>query len=157
LADLASRFPSASIAQGADVDVRRAVQDSRKVEPGDLFVALPGATTDGARFVADAVARGATAIAAPRPLDLPSGIGALILPEARRQLGELASVLAGEPSEQLRLVGVTGTDGKTTTSQLIAAVFAAAGRKVGWLTTADLRIGDAVEPSPFGLTTPEAP
>jgi len=156
LVDLAATVPGARVVAGHDVEVRRAAHDSRRVEHGDLFVARPGATTYGLRFVGDAVARGATAVAAQTPVEVPPGVGLLLVPDARAALGEIASVLAGRPSEHLRLVGVTGTDGKTTTCHLIGSVLAAAGRRVGWMTTADVRVGDDVRPSVFGLTTPEA-
>lgn len=124
-------------------------------------MAIPGARTDGAAYISEAIARGAAAVAVEaaglsRMPPLPPGVGLLVVPRARAAAGELAAVLAGRPSDRLRLIGVTGTDGKTTTTQLIGAVLAAAGRRVGWMTGVDLRIGDERLPSPFGLTTPEA-
>ncbi len=154
-------MPRAEVRIIGEREVRRAVADSRRAQPEDLFVAIPGSRTDGAAYVADAIARGATAIAtdpagAERIGALPAGVGHVVVPNAREAVGELAAALAGRPSDHLRLTGVTGTDGKTTTTQLIAAVLAAAGRRVGWMTTVDLRIGDEILPNPYGLTTPEA-
>jgi UDP-N-acetylmuramyl-tripeptide synthetase len=156
LAELAARIPGTRVIAAPNARVDRATHDSRRVEPGDIFVAIAGATTDGNRFVTDAIGRGATAVATEASLEVPPSIGVLHVHNAREALGDIASVLAGEPSERLRLVGVTGTDGKTTTSQLIASVLAASGRRVGWLTTTDLRIGDELIANPFGFTTPEA-
>lgn len=156
LADLAAKVPDARVAHGPEVEVRGITYDSRKVQRGDLFVAIPGAAHDGAAFAPEAVARGAVAVVAQQQLDLPHGVGVVLVPDARRALGDMGNTLLGAPSERLRLTGVTGTDGKTTTCQLIANVLAAAGRRVGWLTTVDLRIGDEVQPTPFQRTTPES-
>src|SRR5438105_4144672 len=146
LSHLAGKIPDLRLSGQADPDVRRIAYDSRLVEPGDLFVAIRGAQHDGGRFARDAIARGAVAVIADQQLDLPAGVGAGLVPDARRVLGELASALYGRPSEALRLTGVTGTDGKTTTCQLVAHVLAASGRRVGWMTTVDVRIGDHLEP-----------
>jgi UDP-N-acetylmuramoyl-L-alanyl-D-glutamate--2,6-diaminopimelate ligase len=157
LSDLAAKVLGARVAEVPEADVSWVAYDSRRVQARDLFVAVPGAQHDGARFAPEAIARGAVAVAAEREIEVPPGIGLMLVPAARPALADIASVLLGNPSEHLRLVGVTGTDGKTTVSQLIGQVFAASGRRVGWLTTTDVRIGDTVEPNPFGHTTPEAP
>lgn len=142
--------------RNGDVDVRRVTFDSRHAQPGDLFVAIPGTRHDGTDYVPEALAAGAVAVAAEGEIRVPPRVGLAVVPSARRALGELASALFGQPSEHLRLVGVTGTDGKTTTCRLIAAVLAAAGRRVGWLTTAEMAIGNQIAASPFDRTTPEA-
>jgi UDP-N-acetylmuramoyl-L-alanyl-D-glutamate--2,6-diaminopimelate ligase len=157
LSDLASKLPGSAVLAGPDVDVVRVAYDSRRAQPGDIFVAVPGAQHDGARFIAEALSRGAVAVATEREMEAPNGPGLLVVPSARPALADLANVLLGRPSEHLRLMGVTGTDGKTTVSQLIGQVLAASGRKVGWLTTTDVRIGGVIEANPFGHTTPEAP
>lgn len=157
LRELAATLPEARLVGDGDVDVRRVILDSRVARPGDLFVALPGLSHDGARFVAPALAAGAVACAVERPEALPAGSTGLIVPSGRRALGLLAATLEGWPSRRLRVVGVTGTDGKTTTTNLIASILRAAGRQVGVVSTVYAEIGaDAVDTG-FHVTTPEAP
>src|SRR5262245_60810405 len=102
---------------GTDVRVRGCSCDSRRVAPGDVFVAIRGAQADGHDYAHEAIARGATAIVAERPLDV--DVPLCIVPDTREALGLLSQALAGRPSSRLRVIGVTGTNGKTTTTQLI--------------------------------------
>jgi UDP-N-acetylmuramoyl-L-alanyl-D-glutamate--2,6-diaminopimelate ligase len=129
--------------------------DSRAVGPGALFVALPGQRHDGALFVGQAVARGAVAIVSERA-EPTAPVAWVVVPAARAALADLAAAWQDYPSERLRLIGVTGTDGKTTTTRLIGSLLAAGGRRVGWYTTADLRIGETIRPNEEHHTTPEA-
>lgn len=132
------------------------------VRPGDLFAALPGATTHGARFAADAVARGAAAVLSDGAgvaeiadgAALP-GIPVLVHPAPRAALGELAAQVYGHPCDRLPVIGITGTSGKTTTTYLVEAGLRAAGRTAGLIGTVGVRI-DGVD-LPSALTTPEAP
>src|SRR5262249_42250735 len=100
------------------VDVRGIAIDSRAVAPGDLFFALAGQRTDGRRHVAEAIARGACAVVAEGDVQAP-GAALVRTRVARRLLGHMAARLAGDPTAQLTLVGVTGTNGKTTTTYLL--------------------------------------
>lgn len=135
---------------------------AQDVRPGDLFAALPGATTHGARFAADAVARGAVAVlsdgaGAAEIADgaaLP-GLPVLVHPEPRAVLGELAAQVYGHPCDRVTTIGITGTSGKTTTTYLVEAGLRAAGRRAGLIGTVGVRI-DGVD-LPSALTTPEAP
>jgi UDP-N-acetylmuramoyl-L-alanyl-D-glutamate--2,6-diaminopimelate ligase len=129
--------------------------DSRFVRPGDLFVAVPGFERDGASFVPAAISAGAVAIAAQRDLD--TGIPLVLVPDARRALADLAAAFYGHPSRSLSVVGVTGTDGKTSTTRLISSILEARGLRTGWLTTINTRIGNDVRPNAVEQTTPEAP
>ncbi|MHA0287866.1 UDP-N-acetylmuramoyl-L-alanyl-D-glutamate--2,6-diaminopimelate ligase [Mycobacterium sp. C3-094] len=133
-------------------------QDAR---PGDLFAALPGARSHGARYAADAVSRGAVAVLTDHDglaeLSAAGDIGVPVLLHAhpRTVLGAAAAAVYGNPSTRLRVIGVTGTSGKTTTTYLIEAGLRAAGRVAGLIGTVGVRIDGRDEAG--GLTTPEAP
>jgi UDP-N-acetylmuramoyl-L-alanyl-D-glutamate--2,6-diaminopimelate ligase len=131
--------------------------DSRGVSPGAVFVAIRGQRTDGATFAASAAARGAVAVVAEGPGPAPPGALWLRTADARLALAELAALYYERPSERLTVVGVTGTNGKTTTTYLLASVLDAAGLPCGRLGTVTFRTG----PSPAdereaSHTTPEA-
>jgi UDP-N-acetylmuramoyl-L-alanyl-D-glutamate--2,6-diaminopimelate ligase len=128
--------------------------DSRAVRPGEVFVALKGVHADGAQFARQAAQRGAVAIVADQPLaglDVP----VIQVSDPRLALAELAADFHGHPSERLRVVGVTGTNGKTTTAHLVASIFDAAGMPCGIIGTVAHRIAGEVREASH--TTPEAP
>jgi UDP-N-acetylmuramoyl-L-alanyl-D-glutamate--2,6-diaminopimelate ligase len=132
--------------------------DSRSAEPGDLYVALPGAHVHGAAFCADAVAAGAVAVLTDpdgRSRAVASGVPVFVLADPRARLGEIACWVYGDPSSRLRLIGVTGTSGKTTSTYLIEAGLRTAGHKTGLIGGVELRVG--AERLASSLTTPEAP
>ena len=104
--------------------------DSRRVAPGDCFVAVPGFKQDARGFVAEAVARGA-ALVVTEGSRLDVGVPQILVPSARRALARLAATYHGHPSRHLTLVGITGTNGKTTTSYLVEALLRARGRRTG--------------------------
>ncbi|MDP8924738.1 MAG: Mur ligase family protein, partial [Chloroflexota bacterium] len=136
--------------------------NSRRLEPHDLFVAVPGRTHDGHQFVAEAVARGASAVVAERmpagaALGLHESVPLVLVPSARAALADLAGAFYGHPSRRLRLVGVTGTDGKTTTTHLVDAILEARGLRTGRLSTIETKIDGFARSNPTGHTTPEAP
>jgi UDP-N-acetylmuramoyl-L-alanyl-D-glutamate--2,6-diaminopimelate ligase len=129
--------------------------DSRKVMAGELFVAIPGFKQDGRRFAADALGRGAAAVVAEGADPLPGSATARILvPSSREALARLADAYYGHPSRQLTVVGITGTNGKTTTSLLVEALLGATGRPTGVIGTIQYRVGAQVETA--SQTTPEA-
>jgi len=131
---------------------------SERVRPGDLYAALPGARRHGAEFVRDAVARGAVAVLtdpAGAPSAAGTGVPVLVLPSPRSVLGELAARLFGRAADDLLLLGVTGTQGKTTTTRLLESGLAASGTTAAVVGTVGTRIAGVDVAT--ALTTPEAP
>ncbi len=136
-----------------DLAVRGLVTDSRRVVPGSLFACVRGAASDGHRW-ADAAARaGAAALLADRPVGV--GLPVLCVPSVRAQLGPLGALLAGDPARALRLTGVTGSNGKTTTGTLQRGVLEAGGTRTGVVGTLGASVGTRSRDT--ALTTPEAP
>ena len=129
--------------------------DSRRVTNGTVFVALRGLQADGATFAKDAITRGAAAIVAEIPPPPNVAVPWIQVCDARLALAALAAEYWGHPSEQLTLVGITGTNGKTTTSYVLASIFEAAGVQCGRIGTVGYRIGDSEREA--ARTTPEAP
>lgn len=148
---------SARILALPDVNITGITADSRQVQPGNLFVSIPGARVDAHQFIGDAVRRGAAAVVATREFEVPAGVGAFLVPDARQALSALSGAFYGSPSRKLKLVGITGTNGKTTIAFLTQAVAAAAGRTCGVIGTAGMMLGDEVLEHKSGYTTPEAP
>ena len=136
--------------------VRGIAYDSRRVRPGSLFVAVPGLHVDGHDFVPAAAAAGAVAAIVERPLPSES-IPQLVVGKASRALATAAAWWYGDPSRELAVVGVTGTDGKTTTSFLAAGALEAAGIRPGLVGTVETRIGGQRSANPEHVTTPESP
>ncbi|MGH3344745.1 MAG: Mur ligase family protein, partial [Carbonactinosporaceae bacterium] len=139
------------------VVIRGVTHDSRAVRCGDVYVALPGACFHGADFAAQAAAYGAVALIADPTGEeraRASGLPVLVVPRPRERLGEVAAWVYDRPSEDLLLVGITGTNGKTTTAYLLESGLRAAGHRSGLIGTVETRIGDDVVSSIH--TTPEA-
>ncbi|MDF2826091.1 MAG: UDP-N-acetylmuramoylalanyl-D-glutamate--2,6-diaminopimelate ligase [Mycobacterium sp.] len=160
LADLAAFIGADEAGAGglSDVTVRGVTLRAQDAQAGDLFAALPGARAHGARYIADAVSRGAVAV-----LTDAAGLAEaahVTVPVVRHEdprsvLGRLAAEVYGRPSQAVSVIGVTGTSGKTTTTYLIEAGLRAAGRTAGLIGTVGIRIAGVDVPS--ALTTPEAP
>ncbi|TDC47043.1 UDP-N-acetylmuramoyl-L-alanyl-D-glutamate--2,6-diaminopimelate ligase [Jiangella ureilytica] len=144
----------------ADIVVTGVTHDSRQVRPGDLYMALPGAVTHGARFAAAAAAAGAVAIMTDDDgVRLASeagvaGVPVVALADPRARLGDIAATVYGHPARDLLMLGVTGTNGKTTTTYLLEAGLRAAGHTTGIIGTVETRVGD--ERVASVRTTPEA-
>ncbi|MBA2304199.1 MAG: UDP-N-acetylmuramoyl-L-alanyl-D-glutamate--2,6-diaminopimelate ligase [Acidobacteria bacterium] len=138
-----------------EVPVTGVVYDSRQATPGCVFVALRGLQADGAAFVRDAVTRGAVAVFSEAPRPDGASVTWRQVEDARHVLAALASEFYGRPSERITLIGITGTNGKTTTSYLLTAIFEAAGIRSGRIGTVGYRIGSREYEA--ARTTPEAP
>jgi UDP-N-acetylmuramoyl-L-alanyl-D-glutamate--2,6-diaminopimelate ligase len=130
--------------------------DSRAVKPGDLFVCLSGINTDGHKYIPNAVQAGAAAVVGTQPA------GALSVPyirvaDAREAMAWFSAGLYDHPGRKLTVIGVTGTDGKTTTSNMLYQILKTAGIRAGLISTVNAMIGDDVIDTGFHVTTPEAP
>ena len=149
---LVGTLDSLDVRGSVDVDVRDLAYDARAVVPGSLFFCVPGARADGHDFATDAVVGGAVALVVERNLDLP--VPQIVVTDARAAMGPAADIFFGEPSSELEVVGVTGTSGKTTTTFLLFAILAAAGRRPGLIGSLEARVGG--ERRGVVRTTPEA-
>lgn len=140
-----------------DLPLAGATADSREVRPGWLFCAIPGAREDGAAYVPAAIAQGATCVLASRPLDLPADIAFILVADAYAAAGRVAGVAAGHPADHLRVIGVTGTNGKTTCAYLLRDMLRRAGRAPAMIGTVEYDLhgeilpADRTTPTPFGL------
>ena len=151
-AALVTGIADSTIVGDPTLDVVRLACHTGDVGPGTLFFCIPGTKTDGHQFAAAAVEKGAVALVCERRLSL--AVTQVVVPDARRAMAEIASRFFGEPSKQLTIVAVTGTNGKTTTAHLLAEILAAAGLRPALLGTVINRIG-GVE-IPVVLTTAES-
>jgi UDP-N-acetylmuramoyl-L-alanyl-D-glutamate--2,6-diaminopimelate ligase len=145
--------------RSAAIAVTAIHSDSRLVRPGNLFVAVPGRQADGHQFIAAAVARGAVAVVAERlpEVALDASIPVITVANTRLVVSDLAAAFHGHPSRSLCVVGITGTDGKTTTATLLWHAWRASGIAAASITTVDRRTGDGIVANPSRQTTPEAP
>jgi len=135
-----------------EVEISALALSSGSVSEGALFFCVPGFTADGHDFAADAVKRGAVALVCERPLGL--GVPEMVVPDVRATMGPVAAAFYGDPTAELRVVGITGTNGKTTTAFLVRDVLEAAGIQTGLLGTVKRVVGGVEEP--VERTTPEA-
>ena len=164
LSELLQALPQAELAGDARIPLRQVASDSRRVQPGDLFVAYPGVAVDARRFIPDAVANGAVAVVAEardeaerRALAGSASVPFIFVPDAREALAFISAAWYGFPSRQLTVIGVTGTDGKTTTSSLICSILQTAGFETGLVSTVAAFIGEKAIDTGFHTTTPDAP
>lgn len=145
-----------------DVPIQRVITDSRQVRPGDVFVCLPGYTAEGGEsradrhdYIPEALQRGVSALVVDREVAAPPGVAVVRVANCWQAAAELSCQLYGQPGRALTLIGITGTNGKTSTAFLSHALLRAAGRRVALLGTVKYLLGDEELPAPN--TTPEAP
>ncbi len=129
--------------------------DSRDVNPGDLYLAVQGTRVDGHDYIPDAISRGAAVLVGSHPVH-EYAVPYLQVEDTREALAHLAAAWYGFPARQLIVIGVTGTDGKTTTVNLIHQILSAAGIRAGLVSTVNAVIGDQILDTGFHVTTPEA-
>lgn len=137
-----------------DIEISGIAYDSRKVKKGDVFVAIPGLIYDGTHFVPMALDKGAAAVVTEKDIDIKGRAAKVIVQGARSSLADLSCAYHGFPSRKLNIVGITGTNGKTTTAYLLDSVLRKAGLTTGLIGTVETRVGDRVIDSE--LTTPES-
>ncbi|MFP3896862.1 MAG: UDP-N-acetylmuramoyl-L-alanyl-D-glutamate--2,6-diaminopimelate ligase [Anaerolineales bacterium] len=149
-------LPQATCRHWRHVDIGHVVCDSRQVGPGDLFVAIPGVAVDGHCFVPQALEAGAVACVVERTLPSLENVPTIIVPDAREALAHLHAAYHNFPGRDLKVIGVTGTDGKTTTVRLTAALCRAAGYPTGSVDSITATIGEREVTTGFHTTTPDA-
>ncbi|MGE5282071.1 MAG: UDP-N-acetylmuramoyl-L-alanyl-D-glutamate--2,6-diaminopimelate ligase [Chloroflexota bacterium] len=152
LAALCAELDGARVVGEGSVEVGSLVYDSRRIEPGSLFFCVPGEKVDGHEFGAAAVEAGAVALVVERELD--AAVAQVVVPDARAAMAPVAARFFGDPSSELRVVGVTGTNGKTTTAFLVREILEAAGIRCGLLGTVRQVVGGVK--GEVERTTPEA-
>ena len=160
LRELLRDVPVRELRGGDDVEIGGVTADSRLVRKGSLFVAIPGTQQDGAKFIGQAIEKGAAAVVGVGPAILPAGAAKIagatqvLVDDPRAALALIAANFFGRPAQKLSLVGVTGTSGKTTTTKMIESMFDATGEPVGLIGTIEYRAGD--ERLNADRTTPDA-
>lgn len=153
LSELITHLTEARIVRQGDAEISGITYDSREIQPGWLFVAMQGGSFDGHRFIGNAIEAGAAAVIAEREIEGIS-VPCVIVPDGRTAMGQIASPFFGYPSRKMKLIGVTGTSGKTTVTHLIQSIFNTSGRPAGLIGTLGARIGDELLETKH--TTPES-
>lgn len=150
-------IPGVMITDNSDPTITGIAWDSRLVQPGDAFFALIGGNLDGHRFIDSAIERGAAAVIGTKPIEGLSVPYVQLKGDDRGALAKFSAAFYDNPSKKLVVIGITGTDGKTTTSNLVYHILRQAGIKAGLITSVNALVGDQVLDTGFHVTTPESP
>lgn len=137
-----------------EIDVTKVIYDSRKVEEGCLFICIKGAVSDGHIYGRQAVEKGARVVVIQDDIEIPEGITVIKVKDTRYAMALISAAYFGHPAESLKVIGITGTKGKTTTTYMIKSILESTGHKVGLIGTIEAIIGDEVIPA--ANTTPES-
>jgi len=155
LSALLETVQTLNVSGSVDVEISGIAYDSRQVKPGWLFVAIFGHRLDGTAFITEALSNGAVAVVSQNPLELGVAVTHVQVTRARRALAEISRAYYGDLSRQMHVVGITGTNGKTTTAYMVRDIFRDGGMLPGLLGTVAYEVGDRKIPAQ--RTTPEAP
>lgn len=143
------------VIQGNDkIEISTLINDSRKVGKGSAFVCISGAVVDGHDFISDVAAKGAAAVIVEKDVDAPGDMTVIRVPDTRYALALMSAAYFGYPADKMKIIGITGTKGKTTTTYMIKSILEGVGHKVGLIGTIEAVIGD--ETIPAANTTPES-
>ena len=153
-AELLHGLPHELVRGQLDSTITGLAYDSRRVTPGTAFIALPGTRVDGHDFAAAAVGLGASLVITGRPVELPGETAIVRVETPRAAMAQLAAQFHGQPSAKLNLIGITGTNGKTTVAFLVRELLRGAGHRCGLIGTVEYDLGDRVIPA--ARTTPES-
>ena len=154
LADLLKKIKYTCVKGTADVDITTVAYDSRRVERGSLFICIKGAVADGHRFAEAAVNKGASALVVEDDVAVPENVTVIRVEDSRYALACISAEYFGNPADKLKVIGITGTKGKTTTTYLVKSILDSAGHKCGLVGTIETIIGDKVIKA--SNTTPES-
>ena len=144
-----------TVVQGSDsTEVTTLINDSRKVEEGSVFVCISGAVSDGHKYAADVAAKGAAAVVVEKDVEVPENVTVIKVEDTRYALALMSAAYFGYPADKMKVIGITGTKGKTTTTYMIKSILEETGHKVGLIGTIEAIIGDKKIPS--CNTTPES-
>ena len=146
---------SYELLQGSiDVEVKNVINDSRKAEDGSLFFCIKGAVSDGHKFAPDVIAKGAKVLVVQDPVEAPEDVTVVQVEDTRYAMALISAAYFDYPANEMKIIGITGTKGKTTTTYMVKSILESAGYKVGLIGTIEVIIGDEVIPAKN--TTPES-